>query len=247
MNWDSCTKWKAPPRDWDALFVPTAVAQTNHLFTWVGENYPGPMAHDYLLYTDGSGCASGWGASAAIVSRIDLDTHAGCRQVADSRMRVSASYGSTVQRCEMTAMLDGLHEILQWQIEETSAGIADEPDDKRRAGLRRFVADDRVTVMWFTDRSNLAKALLFDEYDEPLNARNCDADLWMRFSSLARHMCITPMLVGRNSIEPQAACDAVCAEARTALKGVVENMKAITSKFYNPEKWNKAKPQKALF
>lgn len=245
MSFHSIKQWRVSPRRWDDFYVPSDL-EPAQVFTWVGEQYPEPMEHDYLLFTDGSGCTQGWGAHAAVIQRIDLDPEKGFRRVVDSRVRVGASYGSTVQRNELTAMLDGLHEILQWHIAETrdDDGIA---VDNQRKGLQKLVADDRVTVMWFTDRSNLAKALLFDEHDRPLNARASDVDLWLRFSSMARFACITPMLVARNSVPEQAACDAMCSAARLALKGSLDALQTNSTGLYPPELWTQPKAQKALF
>lgn len=247
MDDHPAVKWRRAPRFWDTFSIPSDVPRA-HLFTWVAEHAPSPMEHDYILHTDGSGCVGGWGAHAALIQKVELSDTSQRRDVVDSRLRLAATYGSTVQRNELSAMLDGLHEILQWRTAEAQDEAVDDNDDAgKRDTLRTLTADNRVTVLWFTDRSNLAQALLFDEDDRPLNARSSEMDLWMRFSAMARFCCITPMLMPRNTVGGQAACDALCGVARQTIKEAMDSLTAAVGSFYSNEKWTQPKPQRALF
>jgi hypothetical protein len=231
------------PSFWDDLHVP-AGTRPAHLFSWLDEVTPMPEEHDYVLSTDGSGCIKGWGASAAIVQKVIPGEPLG-RVLGKYQVVCSATYGSTVQRRELSAFLDGLYEILRMELEEPDT---EEPDDEVIAMTRihKFSGDNRITVLWYTDRANLAKSLLFDEDGSVLNKRTTETDLWMRYSTFARHFCITPMWVDRNSIPAQKACDAICTVSRAALLGVADQIKSAAGPTIH-ESWNLKRPQKAPF
>ena len=240
-------KWRKETSFWDTLEVP-AEEDGPHLFSWLDTVAPSPMEHDFVLYTDGSGCTKGWGASASIIEKVDMTSADEWRRVVDSRVLVSATYGSTVQRRELSAFLDGVHEILRIRAEDfLDQEVGDFAEVDRNRVLNNFTGPVRVSILWYTDRMNLAKSLLFDDCGGVLNARNTEADLWLRYSAMARHVCVTPMCLPRNQIPNQAACDKLCEIARKALMHVSDGLSAITSNIYPPEKWNQPQPQKALF
>lgn len=225
---------RRPPDWWDELHVS---AQEPHPFDVLASIAPPPEEHDYVLYTDGSGHENGWGAYAS-VAKFNAEP-------AQHILRLAGNYGSTVQRNELTAFLDGLHSIADHQLRRVM-----------RLGLREvapknawntFLGDDRITVLWFTDRQNLAKALIYDEDYRPLNGRNNERDLWLRFSSMAKHFCITPLQVPRNSVPAQAVCDELCTIARDAMLRSLQDLRDSTpNQIYSPEQWLQKQPQTAL-
>jgi hypothetical protein len=240
-------RWKREVAWWDNLEIPDS-ENGPHLFTWLDSVAPAPEEHDYILYTDGSGCTKGWGASASIIEQVQLLD--GRRQVApaEARVLVSATYGSTVQRRELSAFLDGIHEVLRLRAADfLDQELDDHADVDRKHILNNFTGPNRVSVLWFTDRMNLAKSLLFDERGDLLNARNTESDLWLRFSSMARHVCVTPMCLPRNENPMQEFCDGLCGIARRSLMARVEDMDSLTKNFYSREQWHQQQPQKALF
>ena len=238
-------KWRKETSFWDELEVPVDKVGP-HLFTWLEEIAPSPMEHDYVLYTDGSGCTKGWGASASVIEKIDLLREEDYRAVVDRRVLVSATYGSTVQRREFEAFLNGIHEIVRLAVEDFLDQGKEEFGNPTGNPLMNFTGTNRISVLWYTDRANLAKSLLFDEMGDVLNARNSERDLWMRYSTLAKHLCITPMHVSRNIIDNQRVCDSLCTAARAALKDC-EALTQITSTIYPEEKWKTNQSQRALF
>lgn len=224
---------RRPPSWWDDLSI---LAQDPTPFDTLAKVAPPPHEHDYVLCTDGSGHENGWGSAAAVARFVKDEEHI---------VRVSANYGSTTQRNEFSAMLDGLHAIADHQLRRVlRLGLREIPP---KNAWNAFLDDDRLTVLWFTDRQNLAKALLFDEFSRPLNARNNERDLWMRFSTMAKHFCITPLCVPRNEIPAQAVCDSLCTVARAALMSDREIFQSTTPQhIYTPEQWLQKLPQNAL-
>lgn len=213
-----------------------------HLFSWLEEIAPAPEEHDFVLSTDGSGCARGWGASASIIQ----ETHLGqfCRVLGKYQPIISASYGSTVQRREFVALLDGLHEILRLRMGEVPEPEAD--GEPKMDARMHFTGENRITVLWYTDRANLAKSLLFDEDNVVLNKRTTETDLWMRYSSFARFFCITPMWTDRNMIPAQKMCDTLCDIARKTIMDAGPSFSAAIGLPLH-ESWNQQRPQKATF
>jgi hypothetical protein len=144
--------------------------------------------------------------------------------------------------------LDGIHEILRLRsLDFISDEMDDNLDADRKNILNNFTGSNRVTVLWFTDRMNLAKSLLFDERGALLNARSTEVDLWLRWSAMARYVCVTPLCLPRNVEAGQALCDGLCSAARTSLKEQVGVFEELTKKYNKEIKWNKQKSQKALF
>tara|TARA_R110002110_G_scaffold8326_11_gene41921 strand:- start:6426 stop:7088 length:663 start_codon:yes stop_codon:yes gene_type:complete len=220
------------------------------VFDWLAEMAPDPLEHDYVLYTDGSGCVKGWGGYAAVIQKIDMVD--GTRAVVDARTIVNGTYGSTVQRCEMNAFLDGVHSILSERAGEVKDAAKVSQEELYHiaevgGALNCLSGADRPTILWYNDRANIAQALLFDVNGDALHSRNKDRDLWMRWSMMARHACITPMCRPRNTIEGQATCDALAGEGRKLMMGAWEAFASHTQQIHPTDKWQKKKPQSAHF
>lgn len=229
------------PSWWDDLKVPVDIRPA-HLFSWLEEIVPSPEEHDFVLSTDGSGCSRGWGASASIIQEVHLGDFS--RVLGKYQPIISASYGSTVQRREFLAFLDGLHEILRLKMGDVPE-VENDGEPKLDPRLH-FTGDNRITVLWYTDRANLAKSLLFDEDNMVLNKRTTETDLWMRYSSFARFFCITPMWTDRNLIPAQKMCDTLCDIARKMMINTSTSFaEAIGSPLH--ESWNQQRPQRATF
>lgn len=224
---------RRPPDWWDDLAIS---AQEPKPFDVLASFAPLPDEHDYVLYTDGSGHSGGWGAYAAV---------AHCTATSEHVIRLAGNYGSTVQRNELTAFLDGIHAIADHQLRRVmKLGLREIPPKNPWSA---FLGDDRITVLWYTDRQNLAKAMLYDEDQKPLNGRNNERDLWLRYSAMAKHVCVTPMQVPRNVVPVQALCDELCTIARDALQDVLPKIQAVTPQhIHTPDQWNLHKPQNAI-
>lgn len=223
---------RTPPSWWDSFAVPKS---ESHPFAYIHRHSPTPEQHDYVLYTDGSGHSDGWGASAAIAKY---------NATGEYITRLASNYGSTVQRNELSALLDGLFAIADHQIRLVQQlGLREIPRNPWLA----FAGDDRITVRWYTDRENLAKALVFDEYGTTLNARSSERDLWMRYSQMARAFCITPLHLPRNAVPTQAVCDAWCDVARNAAKAAIQQLNLVTpSHIKTLQQWTSQQKQNAI-
>lgn len=226
---------------WDDFFVPKDVANSGPdvLRQWLEANTPDPMEHEFILYTDGSGCTAGWGAYAATYEEIDGGFEIP-RFVSSRGVRIGGTYGSTVQRCELTAFLDGIHAILDRVVARSEA-------EEERLALQDLTGDRRISVCWFTDRMNLARALMFSEAGNPLDSRAKDRDLWLRFSAFARHVCVTPRPMPRNEIGIQKRMDAVCDTARAAMKQQMVHFAVSLDPLIDILSWTEPKSQKARF
>lgn len=256
-NQDAWNKheWRKETTWWDLLEVDTELVGKNYadVFEWLEEVAPDPYEHDYILYTDGSGCTEGWGGYAAVWERIDLLGQ--FRAPISTGLLVSSTYGSTVQRCEFNALLDGVHAILTERGRELQEQARLVKDDELlyRLGtqgiLNQFTGPDRISILWYTDRANLAQSMLHDEAGDPLFSRGKERDLWLRWSFMAKHVCLTPMCRPRNVVAGQALCDNLAGQARALLKGAQESMAAATSaaQLYPIESWQTKQPQTAIF
>jgi hypothetical protein len=215
---------------WDTLEIPSSETDP---FALLARTMPHAEEHDYVIYTDGAGCLKGWGANAAVIYCVESETY---------DIRVSANYGQTVQRNELSAMLDGLFAAVEHKVATFDISLLDEPPANPLAML---AGNDRATVLWYTDRQNLAKSLLFNERGDPLNKRTTERDLWMRYTYLAKHVCITPMHTSRNTVPLQGLCDTLCGIARAALMSAVPRISAsVPVAVYGG--WGEVRPQKAI-
>ncbi len=244
-------RWRRDTSWWDDLEVPTQElkARDEDVFDWLESVAPDPYEHDYVLYTDGSGCAIGWGGYAALYERIELSEEH--RAPVDSGLVFAATYGSSVSRSEFNAFLDGVYKILQDRCDELKEQAKCDDEMAYRLGteglLNQFSGPERISILWYTDRSSIGSALLYDEKGEPLAARTKERDLWMRWSFLAKHVCVTPMCRPRNVVKGQAVCDDLAGRARKLLLAATEELESATQNFYKSDKWLTQKSQTARF
>lgn len=244
-------RWRRDTSWWDDLEVPIDELSDRgeSVFEWLESIAPDPYEHDFVLYTDGSGCSAGWGGYAAVYERIDLVDE--LRAPVSQGVVVSSTYGSTVSRSEMNALLDGVHRILSERCAVIQDRTAVDSEFGYRVGtegaLEQISGPERVRILWYTDRENLAKSMLFDASGEPLMSRRKERDLWLRWSFMARHVCLTPMHRPRNSVPGQAVCDALAGIARQRLKDALEQLKEATQNIYPCDQWLTPKPQTAQF
>lgn len=243
-------KWKRETSWWDDLEVDRAElkASGEDVFEWLESVAPDPYEHDFVLYTDGSGCSNGWGGYAAVIEEVDLKGDH--RAVIDSDVLVSGTYGSTVQRSEFNALIDGVYHILRKRCERIQDEAVDEEEKYRLSTegvLNQLTGPNRITILWYTDRRNLAESFLFDEEGDPLCSRSKERDMWMRWSFLTRHVCITPMHRRRNVVDGQAVCDELAGIARQAMLEAGDRLSAAAEKVQPTEKWTKPITQRAPF
>ena len=244
-------QWKKDTSWWDDLEVPAEEVAESHdsVFAWLEEVSPDPYEHDYVLYTDGSGCSKGWGGYAAVFERIELQGE--LRAPVSGGAVVAGTYGSTVQRSEFNAFLDGVHKILTTRCEEMIEEAKSDDALRYKYGtegvLNQLQGPDRLTILWYTDRNNLAQSFLYDEEGDPLMSRKKERDLWMRWSFMTKHVCITPMYRPRNVVDGQAVCDKLAGAARSLLLEAEEAFAEVTQKFHPIDKWQKKTSQTAQF
>lgn len=250
-NWNR-HRWPRDTSWWDDLEISMddIADRGESVFDWLDTTAPDPYEHDFILYTDGSGCTAGWGGYAAVYERVDL-TDDGFRGPVGQGVVLAGTYGSTVARSELNAFLDGIHRILSDVCDSLQERAAAEPEFGYKVGtegmLNQLAGPDRLRVLWYTDRENLAKSLLFDVSGEPLAARKKDRDLWMRWSFMARHICLTPMCRPRNTVRGQEICDSLAGIARQSLRDSVGKLSEATRTLYSSDKWLRQKYQTAQF
>jgi hypothetical protein len=239
---------RRPPSWWNDIEVPSKI-KGDQLGLWLDDTMPYPLEHDYVLYTGSEVCANGWGASAAIFEEIGGED--GTRHVVSRDVCITGSYGSSVIRCELEAFLNGIHAILtHWLLKLEAMTPEDESTiiEKPTGGpLGVFRDNDRVTIMWHTDRQNLAKSLLYDEHGDLLAARTMDRDLWMRYSTMARCICVTPRFADRKVVPLLIQCDALCDTARRAMIQSIDAFKQTTIDTIPDTLWTQPKNQRSLF
>jgi ribonuclease HI len=107
------------------------------------------MNFDYIVRSDGSGHVDGYGGWACSVTAANGHV----------RFRFGAIVGTTVDRMEMTAMLEGLTLVFEWA---TWA-----------AGTSTLPTKPKVLVL--TDRESMALSM------QGVYARKSSIDLWRRF------------------------------------------------------------------
>ncbi len=151
---------------------------------------------DFVLYTDGSGYTDGFSGYCAIlvctVPKLD----------ATSTVMGSMS-GSSVDRAEMMALLEGLEAILNVE-----------------SSLPRFrIADRKIQVTWFSDRESLVKSVK-NEY-----GRNSSKDLWARLAYYETKFEIDARWVERETDYPEfQACDLHASTQRVILKSYIATL-----------------------
>lgn len=145
---------------------------------------------EFTLYTDGSGYQDGFsGYCSVFISNIKGHPHKG--QV------LGAMTGSTVDRAEMTALLEGLEAILSFL----------ETVPKFR------LMNSKPTIAWYTDREALAKSVK-GEY-----GRGSSPDLWARLAVYEQQFNILPTWVSRETeTEDFRTCDLHASTLRVIIK-----------------------------
>lgn len=163
---------------------------------------PNEDAHDFILYTDGSGYIDGYGGSASLLLS---------KRHAKREVRLTAASHTTTDRAEFEAMLDGLQGILEcmdWTSQSETKNL-------------RFLPR-KPTVCWYTDRESLVLSIWKDEDGNTIYKRKKQGDLWARFSYYEQLFDISPFLIERNSTEEHAYVDRLASESRLIVKEYLE-------------------------
>ena len=166
---------------------------------------PDQEAHDFVVYTDGSGYSDGYGGSASYMRSEKHDKE-------ETRL-ASFSHVST-DRAEFEALLMGLQSILECM------GWTGKGDTKRLEA-----SPNKPTVCWFTDRESLVLSIWRDEDGQTIFRRKKQKDLWARFEFYETLFDISPFLIPRNSEEEHAFVDRLASEGRLLVKEYYEIVK----------------------
>ena len=150
---------------------------------------------DYILFTDGSGREqdgfSGW--STQVFSQLPC--------INPRRRRMGAMTGSTVDRAEFTAFLEGLQMILEMDAEQHRIG------------------NHRPEVLWYSDRENLVLSVS-GKY-----GRKSSPDLWARFAYYESRMLIKSTHVSRETdFKEFQDCDLQSSTMRVVIKNYVDSI-----------------------
>lgn len=152
----------------------------------------------WFLYTDGSGQSFVPGASAHVVYNHHKQ---------EFTYGVTASWCTTVERAELQALLDGLHFISEQAF-----------TSKRDLTAIREGYQCRLPVIWVGDRENIIRSVMRDPYNNPLNKRGMNEDLWTTLEYWEQYFEILPLYRPRNTVGCQGAADHICGEVRKLLK-----------------------------
>ena len=153
---------------------------------------PRPKRHefDFLLFTDGSGHQDqlgGWCATA-----VSFLPGSGKRTV------MGGANNLTVDRAEMTALIEGLY-LVSTLVEEAKLGR-------------------HPIVWWYSDRESLVKSMT-REY-----RRKNSQDLWTRIEFFEMRMKIQPHFITRETQWPDfAMCDLHASSMRIIVRDYTEN------------------------
>jgi ribonuclease HI len=128
---------------------------------------------DFLLFTDGSGYQDGFGGWACLAKTRFQERRL---------LRVGCASGTSVDRMEMTAMVEGMQMIIDFLNENPNA-------------LRRL--DGTASVTWYSDRESMVKSAL-GEYD-----RSNEPDLWHRYVGFQTRLRIEPVFIKRETDFPE--------------------------------------------
>lgn len=181
---------------------------------YIRGNAPADEDQHFVLSTDGSGhdatgdsVGSGWTLRCRALRPAnpgDPEVWRGC----------SGTTNGTVQRGELMALLDGLHQLTLLY------GIHEHKDLERIAGhslkadLSDFPRDRRAKVLWTSDRENLVLTAALGPDGRTFYTRRGDMDLWARFDFYASWIQITPRHVPRNSELDMEWADGVAGTVR---------------------------------
>lgn len=153
----------------------------------------------WTAWTDGSGHTDGYGGYGAIVMRKGEPGYPPVILKASA-----AIHGTTVNRAELTGMLEALELIHQHELKLRAAGLSVYPHIP-------------ITVRWFSDRENLVLSCVVNkETKEPYYSRRTDADLWARYEWYSKKIIVAPVHTDRNTLQFQAKCDFVASQGRRA-------------------------------
>jgi hypothetical protein len=150
---------------------------------------------DVTLFTDGSGHMDGFGGWAAVVKSRD-------GKFRDFRM--GAMTGTSVDRMEMTAMIEGLHMALHL--------VTEHPEIRRNIGIL-------PSVLWYSDRESMVKSAL-GEF-----GRTNATDIWSQYAWFETQLRIYPVHVLRETEHPEfQAVDLHASTARLIIKNYVSTI-----------------------
>lgn len=172
----------------------------------LSEKHVERAAHDWLLWTDGSGHhADGiWASASRFVSGRQVRFRDG-RPDRPPGSTVAGGNNGSVNRAELMALLEGLHAI--YELERKAAG-----------GGAGWKPGWPIRLKWFSDRENLVTAATRKHDGSPACARDADADLWQAVGWYEKFFQIEAVHTGRNTLAQQKACDKLCGVARRTLK-----------------------------
>jgi len=166
---------------------------------------PNKEAHDFVVYTDGSGYTDGYGGSASYMRSQKYDKQ---------ETRLASFSHTTTDRAEFEALLMGLQSILEcmdWTSKSDIERLSSQPN--------------KPTVIWFTDRESLVLSIWRNEDGETIFRRKKQKDLWARFEFYESVFDISPILIPRNSEDEHAFVDRLASESRLLVKEYLEIVK----------------------
>jgi len=166
---------------------------------------PNEKAHDFIIYTDGSGYTDGYGGASSLM----VSKKYGLRET-----RLISYSHVTTDRAEFEALLSGLQSIVE------SMGWSKVSKVKELMEL-----PVKPSVCWYTDRESLALAIWRDENGETIYKRKTSGDLWARFEFYEQIFDISPFCIERNSTEEHAYVDKLASESRLIVKEYFEILK----------------------
>lgn len=181
---------------------------------------------DYLLYTDGSGHADGYGGWAAYLTCGNLEL--------PGRVRYGGGNGTSVERAELTACLSGLRMVLEVEGLDSAKACLSPPWNEGRSRPHGRVG--RPLVKWFTDRESICLAAARNpDGCETYYRRDKNPDLWGQYLFYEQLFFIHPVLVPRNEVPGQALCDLVAGDQREMMKGygAMTDMQALIENYTN--------------
>lgn len=162
-----------------------------------------PTDYDFELYTDGSGHADTFGGHSVIGVSNKYNKYF---------VRAGAIYGTTTDRQEFEAFLNGLQGILD--VMEWNSG-----------GELKMLAARRPSVFWISDRENLVGSVTLDEKGHSLFKRKSSPDLWARYAFYETIFAVTAVHRDRNTVAFQAMADRISSECRVLIKNYIEILK----------------------
>ncbi len=155
-----------------------------------------PEEIDILVFSDGSGYKDGYGGWAAIACTPDRTW---------KTFRMGSTFGLSVDRAEMTGILEGLEMALSMSRVLPRASVME--------------TGWKATVMVHTDRENMALSIK-GVYDRS----NCP-DLWHRFAYYEKHLNIQATHVARETDHAEfVMCDLNASTGRLIAKSYGESM-----------------------